>query len=76
MRRRVSANTALTVLQIGHELEYNVLHGAIIADVMKWMALMNDNITGWARVVLFEMLDQAAFTNCSEVERERDCVTN
>lgn len=47
---------------------YNILHGSIITNIVQWMTLMNDNVTGWTSIVIFQMIDQTRFTNCNEKE--------
>jgi len=48
-------------LEIRDELIHNVLHGAVVADIIQGMTLMNDYVTSGTGVVLLEMLHKAAF---------------
>lgn len=61
----------LIVLQIWHQLVYNVLHSSVVADVLQRVALMNHDFTGRACVVILQMFDQAALTKCMQTFGDR-----
>ena len=66
---KVENRKALTFLEVGHQLVDDVLHGAVEADVLQRVRLVDHDVARRACVVLLQMLDQAALADC-EQERE------
>jgi len=52
-----------TFLQLRHQFVHNVLHGAIEADVLQGMGLVDDVVAGGAGLLLLQVLHQAALAD-------------
>jgi len=49
--------------QLRHQFVHNVLHGAIEADVLQGMGLVDDVVAGGAGLLLLQVLHQAALAD-------------
>lgn len=61
----------LVLLQVGHQLVDNVLHRPVETDVLEWIGLVYDYIARRARIVLFEVLNDARLTEGVQTFRHR-----
>ena len=57
------AGISLTLHDVGDELEDDVLHGAVEADVLQRVGLVDDAVTLGTRVPLLQVLHQAALAD-------------
>ena len=59
------------LLQVRHELVHDVLHGAVVVDVLQRVRLVYDDVARGARVALFQVLHEAALAEGVEALGDR-----